>query len=736
MNKIYNIITILCVFFMILQSCKKHEEPVKEASVEIEIMSTTTNSVTFKLVPENAVSISYACSKSSDIANTEFIEMDGTTPHELTIDNLDEKTEYTIMANATNASGITSQNTSETFVTTESASVKIELIETSATYISFRIKTVNAVSFSYAVVLPEDIENAEYTEIAESGPKDITVDNLEANTVYSILAKAKNATGEECEYVIEPAKTEAKPISEIEKITTDGVSATVTINCTDVSNLYCTITDEGATQPEEKDFREYAIKGNTITIYFYELTTGNKYTIWTFGTNKNGFKGDLTSQSFTVEEGVDLGYKAVITNITSFDANVEITWDTSKYPEAYWLVGPVESIPDPDKVYWEEAIENYSAQQLFSPGTYNLSSFMINPGNRYRMGIYFKAAEEGAENAYIWKDIDLKPINIGESDCSIEIKHVMSAHSTITFMVENIQNCDHFLYSYTDSEEKIEETAINAIKHGLKSSDFETEIKQAYLESEKKYYIVAVPVDANGKYGNYAYLEAETGKIEFNGNAKVDCKLKEASYTSLKYNAQFDENAIEASYLVFKDGDYESEEQIKEALAKTWSKLYSSGEINVTYTSSSTNLTSGTEYNIWITATDKYGRLGEIIKLKDATKEIKFDGTGSVSIKIDEIKGQEIGFKIKATLTPDDNVDKFYYKFVHQSSLEGKTDESLAADFFNGFTEPKQGVYQTTGWDGNGEDIYADNYLIILPIDKSGRMCPLIKYFIEDTASN
>lgn len=728
------LLTLFCTFAL---ACKKTEEPAKPAGIRIEVNKTTTSSVTFTLIPENAVSMAYSFAPSDNTENAAFTELQGTEQQEITISDLEGNKEYTITANATNSDGVTCSNVTEKAVTTESASVKVELLSVTGNSVTFKISTVNAVSFSYAVVKPTEIENAELTEVNEAGPKEITETGLESGTVYSIIAYAYNADGEQSEMVLEPAKTEIMPEITVSNIETDENSATVTFECKNTLNLFYALTEKGAPAPEEKDFSSSTVTDKPFTAYFYELELGSEYTIWTYGTNKTGYKGELTSTDFIVEKGEEKDYKVSISNITQFDAEVNITWDQTKYPEAYWVVMSPNAIPDPSSFNWKEAIDNYAAQTVWGPGTYNLSSFMIQPGERYRIGVMFKSAEETTSDAYIWKDVDLKKVNIGESDCSIKIEHIMSAHSTITYKVINEKNAEYYYIGYTDSEDKVESSVLDVIKYGTKCYDFNMETSQGYLETEKEYYIIAVPVDAEGKFGNYTVLEASTTAIEITGDATLSCELTSASYCSLEYNVEFISGVTEAPYIVFKEGDYASDDEILKALASSYSKAYASGPINVTFLATGGQLTNNTSYNLWIAPLDKYGRLGQITKLTNSTKKITFDGTGNVAIRIDEFSNQEVGFKIKATLTPDSNVSGYLYKFTHSSSVDGFTDEAIVEGFYNGWTpEMTTGEIQTTGWDGTGESIYADTYLIILPFDQSGRMCPLIKYFIEDTASN
>ena len=82
-------------------------------------------------------------------------------------------------------------------------------------------------------------------------------------------------------------------------------------------------------------------------------------------------------------------------------------------------------------------------------------------------------------------------------------------------------------------------------------------------------------------------------------------------------------------------------------------------------------------------------------------------------------------------MTPDDNVDYYYYRVSDQWSIEND-DMTFATQFImapEGTYPETYGVHQEAGSDGSGVWISGEElYIVIMPIDKNGNPCPLIRF--------
>lgn len=713
----------------VFTSCDKDEpEQFKPASVEIKIESTSSTGISFTLTPSDAEQAFYKCVKSSEPESGTYTETNGKEASTIQIDNLEENTEYTISAYAVNAAGENSETVSETAVTTSLASVKIKVTSVTDSSITFTLTPVNAVNCHYAVTDPAQAETAELTNETGSGKEgEYTIAGLEAGKRYTIAATATNASGEISARSYASSLTEETPYIEITSIETDGTSAKITIESTGCETMYYCMKNEGESA-SESDFKELKYS----TLYLYELEKDHNYSIYLYGKNRNGYKGKTVTQNFSAIEGEDKGYKVTISEITSFDASVNISWNEESYKGAYWIVDSPKNLATPEKFDWQESIANYTARPVYSQGISKLSYFTIQPGEMYRMGIIFTDKDGNPDlSTATWKDIQLDEINFGEAACSVEIEKISVAYSTLVYKIKNSGASAYYLgYKAKASIEDVTSYAKEIIK-GTSKNTFDTEIKLQYLSQSTDYLLLVIPVDENGKYGKISELEFSTEDIVSKGNSQMEVVNSENEYTKLSFEVNFGENTEKVYYVSFSDDSFgfDSDEAIMKKLAYSNNFITESKTVTISY------LTSNTEYNIWFASANKYGEIGSIQKFKTKTKAVEFNGTGTVSVQINEITQDNNRFKTKFTMTPDQNISKYYYRTGNVFLLDALSDEQFVEQFHNGYTA-MEGTYTDSGKDGSGVYVDKNAYIIILPIDKNGNLCPLVKYFIEETSSN
>lgn len=726
---------IICTTF--LYSCKEEEPPVSfaEAEVSIDIKSTTSNSITFSITAENTESAFYRYFESNNQnSGNEYTEIEADS--DITLNGLNEKTEYTIAAYGINGDGQRGKEVTASAVTDENPFVRITEIKATSRSVSFKISTTNAVSYGYCVYPEANPENTEMTIVENGESASFEIDGLVPDTDYIIAAEAYNASGDKSEKITKNFKTEIEPEIEVSDCESDGESATITVICKNAEKYYYALTKKTEAEPSEKEYVSDKASDNPTKIYFYELEENQEYRLWTFAESKNGSRGIVSSYDFNSGNITDKKeFHVSVSEITKFDAKINVEWDGSKYSNVYWVAASTETIPDQDNFNWETAISSWQAQEIMTPGEYMLSSFFLDPGTKVRVGFLFKG-HDGQEDSEIWKDIDLKRILFGESECSINIEITKTSYSAITYIPTAENGTTGYFFGYTSNKDEIERYAMDMIRY-TPLYTFGEEIIQGSLSKETKYYLIAVPIDNEGKFGNIVTIEASTGKPEINGTGLMTATLSESSYCSLKYKIELGNDASSAVYLVFQDGMFQTDEEKLNNLATSYNKIYSSGDIDISYLQNGEKLKNGQKYEIWFSAIDKYGRLGEIVKSIGETQKITVDGNGKAEITVDEIHfEQPAGFKGKITVKPDNNTEGFYYMITSKDIAESFSDTDIMEMILSGQgSEYIKGTYQIAGWDGNGEYLPSDSYLTVLPIDNSGRISPLIKYFIEESAS-
>lgn len=698
--------------------------------IGINVKTIGSRSVVFVLNAVNASSYGYDVVKASEADNAviEFTETE--MQKEFEVEELEPATEYCIVAQSKNEEGDLSDLAKETFTTGDQAeapeiSVKVDSIGARA--FKFTVTLKNAASFGYKVVLPSEVETAE-VEFTETEVKDeYIVEGLEPNTLYSLLLQAKNEAGDLSDRVIEAVKTESEATATVEKVDNDANGAIVTVTGNEfATKLFYCLTDRGASEPDRNSYSQDSFTDGKVILYFYELVSNKDYTLWIYAANRKGFESEVTSYDFTYVAGaVNPDYSAMIKDITMKSANLELNWNSSSISKVLWTAQSADKIPSPDAFDWDAATNDGTARRAWSPGTVSITdNFSLDLTKKQRVLVRFE--DRSGQGYVVCRDFRFKEVQFGESGCSLRIDLVASSHESIYYKIANVSNCTSYYFGYTADENLVGDVAKTAVQ-GYPSTNFDVENFERNLVPETTYYLVAVPVDSDGKFGNYVYKEVKTSALQCTENASVSATLVETGFTTLKFNITFSGSAAKARYIV-SETSFASDQEFLNLLSKNASAIPTQGEFTISY-----GLNSNTEYHIWMIACDKYDRLGQITKLTAKTKGLDMSGTGTVEISLDEYKKQSYGVKVKLTITPDENVDKYLYNIYDDRQLEGCTDVEIATLLFGtyGGGIEKSGTYQIAGYDGNGEMVYSSSTLVVLPIDKNGKYCPLIQYKIE-----
>lgn len=735
------LLAVLLIQSAFLFSCRKDDpDTVDPASVKLQLKSTTTTSITFSVVPENAVSFSYAVAKSGEIGNAEFITVESGDSTEITVSSLEPQTNYTVAAKAVNEVGQESETVTVEALTTSEASIAIELLEAGSKSVKFKVSPLNAARYGYACVPTAEAETCELNEVGDGEVAEYEIKDLVPASNYTIVAQAFSASGEESKRVYRAFRTEVDPYVELGEVTVSDVDANVAIVTENVQKLYYTLVKSGE-QPSEDAYKVIDMKENPVkSLSFFELEPETGYTVYMYGENINGYCGEPVSKEMTTLAESESDLKMAISDVTSLDAMVTMTFNTEVYSKVCWIADTPEAIPDPSAFNWDEAINqiwtartvwDYESGTPFSIANSFSSRLAVKPAMTIRVGCVPRDAENNilVEKA-IWKDVMLEDLIFGASDAAVEMEITKTSHRGLDYSVSS-NGANGYYYSIGLADMVNSDIEAYIAQYVLKSefvTDFSIKYNVDNLEIGKDYVFVAVPADAQGRFGNYYTKEFSTKPVNTDGKGVVNTELVETNYTYLKFDCTLDENTVRLYWHYFKSGT-EDEQTATNTLLSSFD--YVTDRERSVYVARYVEC--DTDYEVWFCAEDEDGNLSPIQKETYHTKAPLFDGTGNVEVKT-SLSGTTYYIDIK----PDENVGRYWYGVIMESMVNdfGKDtwfiNQIMSVSYLDEVTgEPVYGNTPHTGeYNGSGS-CWGSNYIILIAEDKDGRTLPIVKHKIE-----
>ena len=717
-------------------SCEPQQTETPLSEVSLSIGATTSGSIEFTVTPdENAVCFYYTCVPSADTLSASYTRVDDAAPVTVTEDGLAEEVEYTVMAYAENIAGMPGPVAKATAFTTSAPQISVTLIESASTTVRFKISAVNADGYSYGVLRSSEAADGSLTGRSENTEEtEYAVDTLAPMTSYAIVAQAENAAGETSERKMVAFKTDVLPVVEVGEITADLTSAVISLSWKDSYTVYYALVPNG-TEPEE--YMTIRPEGGATEdiLSFYELTGDTEYTFMAFGESEKGNCGDTVSVNFITTD-VDSDHKVTVSDVSSYDAKFTATWDTGKYSGCWWYAG-LSSELDPSSFDWDDAISTYKARRAYNGSKVSLSSFSPVSSECYMVGFIFLDTEGNpVPESVIWKEVQLDQISFGDSDCTVEIEEVSVSYSMLRYIITGTGAAQYYMgVTPKQSIDDLNEYALSVLKSSP-SNIFGEIMYRSELLSDMEYTAVVIPVDEDGRFGMYTTLDFRTEAEGFNGSGEMEVSLKNASWCSATFDVQLGDNTQRGVYY-YSLTPLGSEEEIFEALdlaSKQELSIPESGDLKVVtqYNNAYTNVV---QY-VAFAAIDEAGRLSSLQTFETPLKDLVFDGTGEVAFRIDNVAKSGQVYLLDYTMTPSDEVDYYYYRIVNNFTNDYLTDERIAVEFItleNSYT-PVYGELSTNSPKGSEPSPGANSYILIMPVDKSGRLCTPIRQLIEETA--
>ena len=731
-----------------ISSCKQEDEA-KEATISLEITGTTTESITFEITTENAATYSYAFAKNAEIGAAEYVTEQAQNGSAVKIEKrgLEAETEYTVKAYATNADGKECMEAVETATTTSAASVKIQTVSKTSSSITFRLVPMNAVSVSYAVAGPEeDVETMELPNKSEGGEEqEFTEEGLSEDTNYTIVATATNASGEESARSYVTVRTETEPVIEITGITPSSDQATVTVNVEKAAQFAWAYSEKGGEMPERTDFRKVAVQNAANTFIISPLEESTDYTVYAYGITSGGYEGSVISEDFATTEYVEKPFEITVSNVTSTDADVAVTFDKESYSSYYFVIGSEVWLPSIDDYDFEA---EYNA--FFSPmkpmlctenTSIRLSEFSqdksLDLEKLYNIG-GVPVMSDGTvdKDAMIWRQITLEPVAFGDASVSpsLEVMSIGMDKVSVDLEVSGTDGLE-CVYLGVEPASSGEDAAVRNILDGPRTSFRDFSIFQrdtvfSWLQPGTEYYVVMIAKDKDGRL-NKAVQKIATKDVTEQGSATARVGEPVSEPNRVTFNVTLDQGTSSVLYSSqIKDEWYDESSFLRTLKVNNYNSISESGEISFDFLSAETN------YVFGFCAVGEDGTLGKHYIIDASTSSYVFDGNqdAKVEIRLDGVKKNEIyGYNVKFTAVPNEHVSKYYFAFSDTDNASYFTQASFVDKCMQGMLMEYSGENSFTGFDGTGESCGPKATLWVLAVDTDGKLVPISETKIEGT---
>lgn len=713
---------------LLAASCTKEKNvEIKDAGIEITLDATTVNSITFTLTPENAAYYEYACVKAADEAFATFTKVEGNEAQQYTISELEENTEYVIIATATNADGKTSARKTVKATTTSAASASIHVRNAMAKAVEFTVSPVNAAYFEYFCVKSSEAASAEFIKVEETKTQVFLIEDLEPETEYTISARATNSNGETGETAVEKFTTAKLATASIDEITPAAKTAVIKVSCTDTDSLFYYI---GSSEPSAENYNRIKVENNTATFTAYDLEPETEYTVWVYPKDKNGYAGETISSKFTTISRGNIGVE--VSNVGMRDADVEIFFNKEMYSKVYFITGSSDNFPEnPSDFYWESYISRCKSFEEDFTGKYSDLTSTVKPAEKYMIGIIATDAEGNLlKDAQAWTEIATSEAKLGVSDIKLEFEYNVTS-TAISYTVK-AENASRF-WAKIQKKDLISTNEEYALKNSSSVySDFDKTYSTNNLTPEYDYVLMGFAIDKNGNYGPLTAIDIKTPEITFNGKGSAEVELLTVGHKTVNFSCTFGENTVQTRFLAVlknNDPDYPTEKDVINGLAVGSKKtiLYSNAS-----NKSIGGLKADTDYIIYYTTLDNENNYSALQSIEIHTKNLEtIDGNATVntplmnSYKIEQ-NGYEYG-RLDYEIQLGENCKGFYRYWLRESDVDGKTDVQILERIVTG------AYYFNDTYQKTAENVSLNSYLIIVPVDNQDRLSPMMKIKLDGT---
>ncbi len=548
-------------------------------SVSVENVEVSSNSVSFELVPLNAVSMSYIVTESS--AELETVELsekiESGSQQKVTKDGLAENTNYTIVAAAANSEGAVSERVYYPFKTSVTPVISIESIVADVRSASVTVKASNSMSFSYACAVkgePQPEDSRFRNENLDGDSKTVLISQLEPETEYTLYVYSIGTKNNRSEIVTGDFETKEYVPAVFEILVSNVTSTDATIDVKMdkeiYSKYYFVVGPRSAMCPEGDfiwDWENYIGMGFSNPQYgeysddmtfsmrmfapMYQLEPAGQYMAGGIPVRLDG------SYDHDMEIWEPITLPEIV--FDESDISVTVSEENSAYDNATFKI--TASDPDLECIYVfntdshvEEGTAAYesirlsaicSSQVYMEGGVKDTTITWLQPGYDYTLIVLAKDKDGkiGKANAiqYSTKSLD----EAGDAEGSASLVEVGTHEATFNITLGS--NAVGMAYNYAVKDMTYSETALkrtlvvgNPYPPVTKNGEFEI----TGLSAEKNYVFAFAPLDEKGVAGEVVMIEASTKAYEFAGNpeAKVaidvtSCQFDGYASWEIRYDA-------------------------------------------------------------------------------------------------------------------------------------------------------------------------------------------------------
>ena len=692
-----------------------------EPKITISDVTATGSSVQFTLTPTDAVRYTYAVAPKGETADPVSVESDKATTQK--VEDLEADITYTITAVAFAADGTRSQAATHDFTTNPKATVVVgEQIE--VTFFSARLilTPTNATSVSYTHYPAQARPDApKWVEVSGNGPIEVTLDELESETEYVLEAYASNGDGDGDPVKSPVFRTDAAPSVEIGEVTATATTAACTLTPSHASGMKYTCYPAGQ-RPSEPEWTDLA-QDAAVDVTISKLTPATSYVIEALAYTAAGEGEAVVSEPFATAE---LPALSVRTAATSSAIWVRFEINPAKTP-AYYFSSPVDPADE-----WANftTAEGFLADIKENGWAYELKTDnyeIVAPAGAattFKVFAVCADADGNADAASVQEVTVVTPALdlTGSGKATVEIANVAPQAISIDADLRFSDDCVMYAAGAVMKEDVDRVGGLTlyvnmnlASFHVQSAAQLENPYSFAGLKPQTDYFLFAIAIDNDGKFGAIVSEQTRTEAVSYDSNVTVNFSIYQADYTSMLLNADVQHaatvryrNMARSEFDQWYNGDADA--IFTELFDPMADVLFfdEDGRCRMDW------LTYNTNYILFALPVKEDGSFGTPTQF--SYKTLKFEATGTAEVTFGDTTQTPDGSYL-VTITPGAGCAKFIYMPIGQEVYELNSRKLGEYVMSSGYYDTVDPAEETT------VEVYLwgeDTYLTVIACDAEG----------------
>lgn len=643
-----------------------------KATVTIETVKATYNTVTFTLKATDASRFGYSVDRADAAEPGEFTFERNAESGTYTVDNLTAETDYLITAIAYDDEDKPCEPATHAFRTealpTGPASVALEEIVTTHSSIRFSLKLENAVRIAYKVDTPDG--KAEMTVVENPEQETFLVSDLKPETDYMLTVIAYNGKNEASEPATHAFTTEAyTAFAQIDAVATaHGIWIKTEVDSGQFPLYFLKIFDPADTQTSADFEEQFKVDSREQFIHYLEAASltadlhTTSFTEWNKTLLSTRSPQVLLYAVPVVRQGVGIvceDYGQIIEIPLTFPARDELGTG-----QAAVALG-------------EPQVEGKELKIALTPQNGAVACYAG----------YVSRSDVGAAGTleqFIQAELDAKTYDYGIST------NIPALWETNRLSAGN----EYYFFSFAyDAEGKLGPLQYKEFRTEAAGPDYDASLTVDIALKETSFTSATFSVKRNG---------FEKGYYNFIAKADFDAK----------YGGSVDKYVQRE--LIDKESGYPL-------------TLYSDNDIK------GTRLAYDTQYVlIVLPEADSQNRYGIPVKVEFATLGYAATGSATATIAVNSITDNYgISFMASVTVTPGAGCAGYYYTLIGKTAYDAATDlgETICKSNDLKYRTATEEATFSTDW------YFEESYLVLIPVDDAGRMsAPVTSQLLEKSA--